>query len=286
MKNILIITALCLHAIAMTGQTNTDLRADSAAIVEAAMNYGDGWYSGDAARMEKAIHPDLNKICPVVMPQTGKTYLMISSWSGLIEPARAKAGFMEESMRKISAKVLKINDNVACAKVLSAQFNDYLALVKFDGQWKIVNVLWTFGPDSKSRIPMPDFKGDGEKPAVEQAMRDFMEGIYTSEVPRVEKVLHPEYRRASAFFIPSTGKTFIQKDAVSSIIEAVRNKAGALAPEKWNFQVNVIDIMDGLAFAELTVPTAFNYVQLAKIDGQWKIINILRKMAAQPPAKK
>jgi hypothetical protein len=285
MKRILILSALCLQSIFMQAQNTPDLKADTAAITETALNYGEGWYSGDAVRMEKAIHPDLNKICPVVMPQSGKTILMISSWSGLVEPARAKAGFMEESERKIEVKVLKINENVACAKLTSAQFNDYLEMVKFDGQWKIVNVLWTFGPDSPNRAPMPDFKGDGEKPAVELAVRDMIEGIYTSDVSRVEKVLHPEYRRATAMTIPATGKTFIQKDAAGNIMEAVRAKLGAQPKEKWNMQVNVFDILDGLAFAELVTPSAHNYVQMAKIDGQWKIINILRKMAS-PPAKK
>jgi hypothetical protein len=235
--------------------------------------------------MEKAIHPDLNKICPVVMPQTGKTFLMISSWSGLIEPARAKAGFIDEKDRNIATKVLKINDNVACAKITSAQFNDYLEMVKFDGQWKIVNVLWTFGEDSPNRRPMPDFIGNDEKPAVEQAVRDMIEGIYTSDMFRIEKVLHPEYRRATVMVIPPTGKTFIQRDAAGSIIEAVRAKAGAQSSDKWNIQVNVLDIMDGLAMAELVIPSGFSYAQLAKIDGQWKIINILRKTAAQPAKK-
>ena len=282
MKPILILTVLCLHSFFLTAQKNSDLKADSALILETALNYGDGWYSGDAARMEKAIHPDLNKICPVRMPQTGKTFLMISSWSGLVEPARAKAGFVEESMRKITTSVLKINENVACAKITTSQFNDYLEMVKFDGQWKIVNVLWTFGPDSPNRTQMQDFKGDGEKPFVEQALRDMIEGIYTSDVARVEKVLHPEYRRASAVILPATGKTFIQRDAAGSITEAVRAKLGALPREKWDIQIQVMDIMDGLAIAELKIPVAFNYVQLAKIDGEWKIINILRKPAAQP----
>ena len=285
MKPLLILSALCLHSIILTAQNNSDLKADSAAIIETALNYGDGWYSGDAARMEKAIHPDLNKICPVVMPQTGKTYLIISSWSGLVEPARAKAGLMEESKRKISVKVLKINDNVACAKITTAQFNDYLEMVKFDGQWKIVNVLWTFGADSPNRTPMPDFKGDDEKPDVELAMRDLIEGIYSSDVPRVEKALHPEYRRGTAITMPATGKTFIQRDAAGSMIEAVRAKIGAQPKENWNIRVNVLDIMDGLAFAELVIPSGYSYAQLAKIDRQWKIINILRKAAA-PQAKK
>ena len=282
MKPILILTVLCLHSFFLTAQKNSDLKADSALILETALNYGDGWYSGDAARMEKAIHPDLNKICPVRMPQTGKTFLMISSWSGLVEPARAKAGFLEEPKRKISATVLKINDNVACAKITTALFDDYLAMVKADGQWKIVNVLWTFGPDSPNLPDLKDFKGDDEKPAVELAVRDLIEGIYTSDLVRIEKALHPEYRRATAVILPATGKTFIQRDAAGSITEAVRAKLGAMPKEKWDIQIRVMDIMDGLAFAELAIPSGYSYAQLAKIEGQWKIINILRKLAAQP----
>lgn len=278
MKLILILTVFCLQSFILTGQNNSDLKADSALITETALNYGDGWYSGDPVRMEKAIHPDLNKICPMVMPQTGKTFLMISSWSGLVELVRAKAGFLEESKRKTAVKVLKINDNLACARLTSSQFNDYLEMVKFDDHWRIVNVLWTFGEDSQGRRPLPDFQGDGEKSAVELAMKDLIEGIYTSDVARVQKVLHPEYRRATVVSMPATGKTFIQKDAAGSLTEAVRAKAGALPAEKWNIQVNVLDIMDGLAFAELVIPSGISYAQLAKIDGQWKIINILRKV--------
>ena len=282
MKYYLILIACCIHPAWVTAQNKAVLSADTAGIIETALNYGDGWYSGDAVRMEKAIHPDLNKICPVTNPQTGKTLLMISSWSGLVEPARAKAGLVEESKRNITIKVLKINDNVACVKLTSSQFNDYLEMVEFDGQWKIVNVLWTFGPDSPSRLELPDFKGDDEKSAIELTMRDLMEGIFTSDVARVAKALHPEYRRATAVVMRATGKTFIQKDAAGSLTEAVRAKLGAQPEEKWNIEVNVLDIMDGLAFAELVIPSGFSYAQLAKIEGQWKIINILRKTNVQP----
>ena len=73
----------------------------------------------------------------------------------------------------------------------------------------------------------------------------------------------------------------INRDAASGILEAARAKAGELDRGKWNISINVFDLMDGLAFAELIVPTGTSYCQLAKIDGQWKIINILRKTAKQ-----
>ncbi len=279
-KAILIISALLLPAL-FYAQNTPDLKADSAAVIATALDYGDGFYSGDAARMEKAIHPDLNKVCPMVMPQTGKTFLIYSSYSSLIELSRAKLGLTEEANRKISVRVLKINENLACARLTSASFNDYLEMVKIDGQWKIVNVLWTFGPDSPNRNVPAGFKGEEDKPLVEQAVRDFIEGLYTSDVPRVEKVLHPEYKRATPIIMQQTGKTMINRDAASGILEAARAKAGELDRGKWNISINVLDLMDGLAFAELTVPTGTSYCQLAKIDGQWKIINILRKTAKQ-----
>lgn len=282
-KTILVIAALYALPAVFYAQVSNDLKADSAAIITTALNYGDGFYSGDAARMEKAISPDLNKVCPMVMPQTGKTFLIYSSYSSLIELSRAKVGLTEEAKRKISVKVLRIDDNIACARLTSASFNDYLEMVKIDGQWKIVNVLWTFGPDSPNRKVPADFAGEREKPAVEQAVRDLIEGIYTSDMPRVEKVLYPEFKRATLMVMPQTGKSMINRDAYGAMVEAVRAKVGAQEKEKWSIAVEAFDFMDGLAFAELTTPSGLSYCQLAKIDGQWKIINMLRKTAK--PAK-
>ena len=38
--------------------------ADEAAVVSAVLDYFDGWFDGDAGRMERALHPGLAKRCP------------------------------------------------------------------------------------------------------------------------------------------------------------------------------------------------------------------------------
>ena len=264
----------------LKGQVTT--RPDSLAIIETARNYADGFYSGDPVRMEKAIQPDLNKVCPVLMPQTGKTYLMYSTYSGLIELTRAKAGALEESKRKTRIFVLRINEDVACAKVTSASFNDYLQMVRIDDQWKIVNVLWTWGEDSPNRKPDPDFKGLKEKNAVEGVVKAMIEGIYSADPEIVSKCLHPESRRATLMQMPTTGNYMVQRDASGGIIEATRAKLGALEKGKWDISVAMLDCMDGIAMAEMKIPSGWNYCQLAKLDGEWKIVNILRKIARKP----
>ena len=36
-------------------------------------------------------------------------------------------------------------------RVTSSLFYDYLLLAELDGQWKLVNVLWTMNPDAPKR---------------------------------------------------------------------------------------------------------------------------------------
>ncbi len=43
------------------GIVSTQTDADSAAIKETLLNYVEGWYEGNAARMKRALYPDLAK---------------------------------------------------------------------------------------------------------------------------------------------------------------------------------------------------------------------------------
>jgi hypothetical protein len=68
--------------------------------------------------------------------------------SYLTEITRAKSGILDEDKRKIETTVLDYDDEIAMVELLSAMFFDYLQLAKIDGEWKIINVLWTMNPDA------------------------------------------------------------------------------------------------------------------------------------------
>src|SRR4051812_14973787 len=58
------LAALCLLAAstrAVCAQAHVPTAADSAAIKATALDYIEGWYTGDAERMERALHPELAK---------------------------------------------------------------------------------------------------------------------------------------------------------------------------------------------------------------------------------
>lgn len=281
MKKSFLIPILCFAWLIPVAQNDVPA-ADSTAISNAALDYGDGFYSGDAARMEKAISPDLNKAIAIQLPQTGKTILSYSTYTGLIELTRAKSGLLEEDKRKTVVTLLGINGDIACAKLTSSRFNDYLQLVKIDNAWKIINVLWTFGTDAPNR-PKTDFNPENEKTALTLAAMDYIEGVYIGNVERVEKAIHPEICRVTPVTMAQTGKTYINKDKGSYLIEITRAKLINLEKEKLNISVKILDIMDGLATMEINSAVGWSYVHLAKIDGQWKVINVLsRKNPSQP----
>lgn len=250
---------------------------DTLAIIETVMNYGDGFYSGSAERMEKALCPDLYKLAPVKLPNLESFCLTQSTYTGLIEMARAKVALTDEAKRKISVKILQISGDLALARLSSAQFNDYLAMAKMDGSWKIVNVLWTFGPDSPNRPIVPLLNADEQKPAVEMAVRDFIEGLYSSDPTRVDRAIHPRFSQATLSKLPTTGKPMISRDGCDMILGYAKAKMAAQDPAKWNFQIRMIDYMDGLAVAELSNPTGPTFIQLFWTGTDWKIVTMLRK---------
>jgi len=121
----------------LLGQT----AADSAAIRATALDYIEGWYAGDAARMERALHPKLAK--RIVRTADGAYTLGDMTAEQLV--AGTKAGYGTRTPAAEQQKDLTILDifrNAAVVKIVARDWVDYLQIAKWEGQWKIVNVLW------------------------------------------------------------------------------------------------------------------------------------------------
>jgi len=285
MKSKLWIVTVVLAAAAMLAAAQTQVipDAEKEAIIKTALDYGDGFYSGAAERMERALHYDLNKVYVATIPQTGKSVLNYSTFSGLVEMTRAKVGLLDPEKRKIQGFALHLNGDIACAKITSARYNDFLQMVKVDGQWKIVNVLWVPGPDQPNRPPIPAYDPAKDEAAVLGTARDFIDGFYAGDAAKVEKAVHPEFSLANVVALP-TGKTAIMRLRYSSLVESVRFRAGKAPANLPKPEIKIIDGMDGMAFVEIKGPDGYYYLQMTVLGGEWKIINILTKRVAAPPA--
>jgi hypothetical protein len=117
-------------------------REDTLGIRAAAMDYIEGWYSGDGDRMARALHPALVK--RIMNSDTlGNVWLGEMGATALIRGTRM--GYGRETppeRRRTDYRLLDIFQNAAAARIDAGGWIDYLQLTKWQGRWVIVNVLW------------------------------------------------------------------------------------------------------------------------------------------------
>ncbi|MBI4420645.1 MAG: nuclear transport factor 2 family protein [Gemmatimonadetes bacterium] len=143
----LLVTVVGIVTFATAG-AHAQSSADSAAIRQAALDYIEGYYTGNADRMMRAVAPELVK--RIVVRDTVYRHEWISGMgaSQLIEGTRAGFGTRSSADKKRwNVSILDIAfERAAVAKVVVPDWVDYLQLARVDGQWKIVNVLWERTP--------------------------------------------------------------------------------------------------------------------------------------------
>lgn len=143
MKNYITLFALSiLLVVSLFAQDQATKEQDKAAVKEAALNYIEGWYSGDGARMEKALHPDLAKRGIWLNPKDGKTVIRPLTAESLIEYTKQGGGKKPKDQWGIEVTIFDMLENCATVKIVSVDFIDYAHVAKIDGEWKLLNVLW------------------------------------------------------------------------------------------------------------------------------------------------
>lgn len=127
------------------------------AIKKTALDYGQGWYEGNAERMERALHPDLAKRILGADPRSGKGKIEQMSALSLIQATRKGGGTKTPTdKRRTDITILDVAGNAASVKLVMHDWIDYMHMSKIGGQWVIVNVLWEFTPEAKKKYGMPE----------------------------------------------------------------------------------------------------------------------------------
>jgi hypothetical protein len=126
---------------------NAQAAADSAGIRGAALDYIEGWYAGDAERMERALHPELAKRIVNTNPNNGRSSLGQQGAMTLVANTRRGGGKdTPVSRQRKDVRILDIFGNSASVRVDADTWVDYLQVAKWNGKWVIVNVLWEMRP--------------------------------------------------------------------------------------------------------------------------------------------
>lgn len=123
----------------LTGQT----AADTAAIRATALDYIEGWFDGNPDRMARALHPEFVKRIVVSDEVTEREWIDGMGFTKLVEGTRR--GFGREipaEDRRTDVTIFDITGRAATVKLDAGPWVDYMHLVRVDGEWEILNVLW------------------------------------------------------------------------------------------------------------------------------------------------
>ena len=115
--------------------------------------------------------------------------------------------------------------------------------------------------------------------AIRQTLLDYVEGFYNADWQRVSKAVHPELVKRIIMQDSSGMSAINTQGATLLILSAKRSKKPEGGPT-FSADIFIYDIYRNVAQAKV-VTNKFpfiDYAQLAKINGEWKIINVLWAM--------
>ena len=104
-------------------------------ITQAVLDYYEGWFDGNAARMERAVHPNLVK-------RRAAEELGVTTAERMIELTGQGAGKEDAADRRLEIDVADVHEDIASVTVRAAPYYEYLHLVRTRDGWKIANVLF------------------------------------------------------------------------------------------------------------------------------------------------
>ncbi len=103
----------------------------------------EAWYGGDGQKMASVLHRDLAKRGIIRDPDTGQTRFAHTGKEAMVEASSKGIGKIPRPDWAIQTTILHQYENLATVEVKSAYLIDICQVAKIDGEWKIVNVLWT-----------------------------------------------------------------------------------------------------------------------------------------------
>ncbi len=145
------ITLFSLAFILMANTIFSQTRQDSLEIKQSALDYIESQHRPNPVQMEHALHPRMVKRTFWKDKSTGKDYIRETATESMVLLAESynkdNDKFPPSPTKEV--KLLDVSERTASVKLTADDWIDYLHIVKLNGTWKIINVLWQFKDTGK-----------------------------------------------------------------------------------------------------------------------------------------
>lgn len=142
MKKYLILIVIIISSFKIQAQT----KQDSLEIKRVALAYIEAQHTPNPKLMESALHPRMVKRSVFRNKAAQKDFIsefFAENMVILAETYNVKGDKFPKNPRK-EIKLLDVSAKTASVKLLADAWIDYMHIVKTNGEWKIINVLWQY----------------------------------------------------------------------------------------------------------------------------------------------
>ncbi|MBB4802412.1 hypothetical protein HNP37_002485 [Flavobacterium nitrogenifigens] len=147
MKKYLVLITVVFYSITIQSQT----KQDTLDIKRVALAYIEAQHTPNPKLMESALHPRMVKRSVFRNKTAQKDYVsefFAENMVILAETYNVKGDKFPKNPRK-EVKLLDVSAKTASVKLYADEWIDYMHIVKVNGEWKIINVLWHYNDVSK-----------------------------------------------------------------------------------------------------------------------------------------
>ena len=143
----------------------------------------------------------------------------------------------------------------------------------------------------EATVPAPN---SADAAAIKQTALDYVEGWYEGNTERMSRALAPDLVKRIVETDEKTGKQYLREMPKKKLVQNTK-EGGGCTNASWDSRPNCIktpkenqqkditifDIYENNASAKVVFYEWVDYLHLAKINGRWKIVNVLWQMKPQ-----
>ena len=112
--------------------------------------------------------------------------------------------------------------------------------------------------------------------AIRATALDYVEGWYEGNAERMSRAVHPELVKRIVVSDTATKHSVIETMGATALVNGTRRGWGKKTPDdRRQKDVTILDIFGNAASVKAVMADWIDYLQIAKVDGRWVIVNVL-----------
>ena len=131
--------------------------------------------------------------------------------------------------------------------------------------------------------PMPTrAQTAADSAAIRRTALDYIEGWYEGNADRMARAVHPELAKRIVR-TNDAGQSRLDNQSAMTLVNGTRAGGGRRTPvERQQKDVTILDIYRNAASVKVVASDWVDYLQVAKYNGAWQIVNVLWELKPIP----